>query len=77
MKGWKLPYFSLVRVVSDVIFKTAMVLTSAIGWHKSSSQWRSQDIADARAQHGILRLYKLRKVQKLLGGLGYAPPENF
>ena len=32
--------------------------------------WRSQDIADARAQHG-LRLYELlREVQKHLGGGG-------
>ena len=44
----------------------------------SKTQWRSQDIAVARAQHGhtsTLRLYALpREVQKLIGGSEGIPP---
>ena len=52
---------------------SATLLFAMLCLYKYQLQWRSQDIADARAQHGHTTfLYKLlREVQKHLGGLGH------
>ena len=43
----------------------------------ATNQWRSQDIAVARAQHGHTMYELPREVQKLIGGSGGILPPKF
>ena len=60
-------------VVAHRMPYTVFVALPALHFHKGTlyvHQWRSQDIADARAQHGHTTFEILREVQKHLGGSG-------
>ena len=70
MQSWR--FRSRVCLCNSENAQRNLEIVQIPGLRGTHSQWRSQDIADARAQHG-LRLYEiLRKVQKHLGGLGHA-----
>ena len=83
--NWRFMYtFSKIRrkkcALEHRVFESISIFHFFI--YHPAKQWRSQDIAVARAQHGhtsILRLYELpREVQKLIGGSeGIPPPRKF
>ena len=74
----KCVYPTEVKCVTLLTWSIPLCQCWCSGNWQSGKEWRSQDIADARAQMGMLCLYELlRKVEKHLGGLGHAPPEKF